>query len=53
MASIINYVSKREAVCHIFSLLFVFDRLEDIGNLFSSVGVKIRVVITQVITFDL
>jgi hypothetical protein len=35
MASIINYISDEQAVCHIFSLPFVFDRFEDIGNIFS------------------
>ena len=34
MASIINYIHSREAVCSIFSLPFAFDRLEDIGNVF-------------------
>jgi hypothetical protein len=34
MASIINYIDRYTAVCSIFSLPFVFDRLEDIGNIF-------------------
>ena len=34
MASIINYINSREALCSIFSLPFAFDRLEDIGNVF-------------------
>ncbi|CAF3363775.1 unnamed protein product [Rotaria sp. Silwood2] len=35
MTSSINYISSRAALCHIFSLPFVFDRREDIGNIFS------------------
>jgi hypothetical protein len=34
MANIIKYNSSREAVCSIFSLPFLFDRLQDIGNIF-------------------
>lgn len=34
MTSIINYIDTNEAVCHIFSLPFIFDRIEDLGNIF-------------------
>jgi hypothetical protein len=36
MATVINYIGIDKAVCHIFSLPFRFDRLEDIGNIFPS-----------------
>ncbi|CAF4341517.1 unnamed protein product [Rotaria sp. Silwood2] len=35
MANIIHYTSINKAVYHIFSLPFVFDHLEDIGNIFT------------------
>ncbi|CAF3007571.1 unnamed protein product [Rotaria sp. Silwood2] len=34
MANIIKYNSNRQAVCSIFSLPFLFDCLQDIGNIF-------------------
>lgn len=37
IAKIINTTSYSTRVCHIFSLPFLFDRIEDIGNLFPDV----------------
>jgi hypothetical protein len=34
VASVVNYISDKEIVCSIFSIPFVFDRLEDIGSIF-------------------
>jgi len=37
MASIINYINNREAVCSIFSIPFAFARLRGIGNIFPNI----------------
>jgi hypothetical protein len=37
MACSVNYYSKFKAICHVFSLPFVFDRLEKFSNKFPSV----------------
>jgi hypothetical protein len=34
VASVVNYISYKQIVCSIFSIPFVFDRLEDIGSIF-------------------
>ncbi|CAF4279838.1 unnamed protein product, partial [Rotaria sordida] len=40
MANIIKYNSSRQAVCSIFSLPFVFNRLQNIGNIFPDTAFK-------------
>jgi hypothetical protein len=37
VANVINYTGYEQIVCSIFSIPFVFDRLEDIGSIFPNI----------------
>jgi predicted metallopeptidase len=37
VASVVNYNDPEQIVCYIFSIPFIFDRLEDIGNIFPNI----------------
>jgi len=37
VASIVNYIDSEQIVCSIFSIPFIFDRLNDIGNIFPNI----------------
>ncbi|CAF3138508.1 unnamed protein product [Rotaria sp. Silwood2] len=54
IANIINYVSSHEAVCSIFSPPFVFDQLQDIGNIFPDIVFKYvtDLVVEDVVKFN-